>query len=112
VPNPKGINQYSKGRGGSRLAGRAGGHSPWAAPNVASRISSAGPHSPPGQRAAAQRAASREIKKIRAGSDSNAAKAKKISAALQRGGVTVANQASHEAFIKAHLDKKKARKRR
>jgi hypothetical protein len=88
VPNPKGINQYSKGRAGVRGAGRAGGHSPWAAPNVASRISSAGPHSPP------------------------AAKAKKISAALQRGGVTVANQASHEAFIKAHLDKKKARKRR
>jgi hypothetical protein len=31
---------------------------------------------------------------------------------LQRSGVTVSNQASHEAFVKAQLDRQKARKRR
>jgi hypothetical protein len=112
MPNPRGYNQYKHRGGAGGRASAAKSSSPWAAPSAASRISASGPHSPPGMRAAQQRASSRKIKQIKSGSGSNAAKAKKISAELQRSGVTVSNHASHEAFVKAQLDRQKARKRR
>jgi hypothetical protein len=98
MPNPRGINQYSKGRG--KAAGSGGHAKPaWGPPNPTTRMR-------------APKGAQRDVRKAINAKGSNAAKAKNISAALQRSGVTVQNQASHQRFIQAQLAKRAAKRRR
>lgn len=98
MPNPRGINQYTKGRG----RGASKSKSPWAAPDPRTRISGAGPSVAP-----SRAAASRAVKKIANSSGSRSARAKAITKVLGASGVSgQVGSKAHQAFVEAQLAKK------